>query len=52
MIRNEYMPLLRRVEKPGRYTGGEYGSVIKDKKNIDVRFCFCFPDTYEIGTSA
>ena len=51
MIRNEYMPLLRRVEKPGRYTGGEYGSVIKDKKNIDVRFCFCFPDTYEIGMS-
>lgn len=51
MIRNEYLPLLKHVEKPGRYTGGEFGSVLKDKSKIDVRFCFCFPDTYEIGMS-
>ena len=39
------------VQKPAAYTGGEAGSVIKDKKAVDVRFAFCFPDTYEIGMS-
>lgn len=39
------------VQKPGRYTGGEQGSVIKDKSKVDVRFAFCFPDTYEVGMS-
>lgn len=39
------------VQKPGRYSGGEVGSIIKDKENVDVRFAFCFPDTYEIGMS-
>lgn len=43
--------LLKKVEKPGRYVGGEWGQIIKDKKNVDVRFAFCFPDTYEIGMS-
>ena len=42
---------LLRVQKPGRYTGGELNSVIKDKSSVDVRFAFCFPDTYEIGMS-
>lgn len=43
--------ILTRVQKPGRYTGGESGSVVKDKSNVDFRFAFCFPDTYEIGMS-
>lgn len=43
--------ILARVEKPGRYTGGEYGELIKDKSKIEVRMAFCFPDTYEIGMS-
>lgn len=43
--------LLKGVQKPGRYTGGELNSVIKDKSKTDVRFAFCFPDTYEIGMS-
>ena len=43
--------VLRRVEKPGRYTGGEYGQVIKDKNAVKARFAFAFPDTYEIGMS-
>ncbi len=43
--------LLKRVEKPGRYTGGEYGQIIKDKQSVRARFAFCFPDTYEIGMS-
>ena len=43
--------LLRSVQKPGRYSGGEYGQIIKDKENIKARFAFCFPDSYEIGMS-
>ena len=39
------------VQKPGRYSGGEMGSIYKDKSKVDVRFAFCFPDTYEIGMS-
>lgn len=39
------------VQKPGRYCGGEQGSVIKDRNKVDVRFAFCFPDTYEVGMS-
>ncbi|MBE6547653.1 MAG: TIGR03960 family B12-binding radical SAM protein [Ruminococcaceae bacterium] len=43
--------ILKQVSKPGRYSGGEYGQVIKDKTNIKARFAFAFPDTYEIGMS-
>ena len=43
--------LLRLVQKPGRYCGGEYGAVLKDKTKVKARFAFCFPDTYEIGMS-
>lgn len=43
--------LLPLVQKPGRYTGGELNSVIKNLKDVDIRFAFCFPDTYEIGMS-
>ncbi|MCH5203508.1 MAG: TIGR03960 family B12-binding radical SAM protein [Oscillospiraceae bacterium] len=39
------------VEKPARYIGGEPGSICKDKENVDIRFAFAFPDTYEIGMS-
>ena len=42
---------LARVQKPGRYTGGEPGCVYKDKSQVDLRFAFCFPDTYEVGMS-
>ena len=43
--------LLKRVEKPGRYIGGEFGETLKDKTKMDARWAFCFPDTYEIGMS-
>lgn len=43
--------ILRKVLKPGRYTGGEYGQIIKDKNKVKCRFAFAFPDTYEIGMS-
>ena len=43
--------ILKAVQKPGRYTGGEFGQILKDKNNIKARVAFCFPDTYEIGMS-
>jgi len=43
--------ILLTVEKPARYIGNEYNMVVKDLNNIDVRFCMCFPDVYEIGMS-
>jgi len=39
------------VQKPARYTGGELGSVVKEKSDVDIRFGFCFPDLYEVGMS-
>lgn len=31
--------------------GGELNSIVKDRGNVEVRFAFCFPDTYEVGMS-
>ena len=47
----DYPELLRTVEKPGRYTGGELYEIRKDPAAVDLRIAFCFPDTYEIGMS-
>ncbi|SBW05504.1 Radical SAM domain protein [uncultured Eubacteriales bacterium] len=43
--------ILPRVQKPARYTGGEYNAVVKDPRAVEVRYALCFPDTYEIGMS-
>lgn len=43
--------ILPRVQKPARYTGGEYNEVQKNKDEVDIRFALCFPDNYEIGMS-
>ena len=43
--------ILPKVQKPARYTGGEYNEIIKDPNQVRVRVAFCFPDTYEIGMS-
>ena len=43
--------ILPKVQKPARYTGGEYNQILKDKSAVDLRVAFCFPDTYEIGMS-
>ena len=43
--------VLLTVEKPARYIGNEVNMVEKDLNKIDVRFCMCFPDVYEIGMS-
>lgn len=46
-----YDEILRKVEKPGRYSGGEWNSVIKDPDLMNIRYGFCFPDVYEVGMS-
>ena len=43
--------ILPAVQKPARYTGGEYNQIIKNPEETDVQIAFCFPDTYEIGMS-
>ena len=43
--------ILPTVQKPARYTGGEYNEIKKDLQDVRVRIAFCFPDTYEIGMS-
>ncbi len=43
--------MLRAVQKPGRYTGGERSAVFKDKDAVTLRFALCFPDVYEVGMS-
>ena len=43
--------ILPTVQKPARYTGGEFNEIKKGKNDVRVRVAFCFPDTYEIGMS-
>jgi radical SAM family uncharacterized protein/radical SAM-linked protein len=46
-----YASFVHRVQKPGRYVGGEYGAVRKDWDGVDARVCLAFPDVYDIGMS-
>ncbi|MBR6825756.1 MAG: B12-binding domain-containing radical SAM protein, partial [Oscillospiraceae bacterium] len=50
-MNEKLLRILPKVQKPARYVGGEYQEIVKDKKDIDLRVAFCFPDTYEIGMS-
>ena len=50
-MKKEVEKLLQYVQKQARYIGGELNSVVKDKNSVDIRYAFCFPDTYEIGMS-
>ncbi|MFC1902290.1 TIGR03960 family B12-binding radical SAM protein [Chloroflexota bacterium] len=43
--------LLRRVNRPGRYTGGEWNSTVKDWGKTGIRIALAYPDAYEIGMS-
>ena len=43
--------ILPTVQKPARYTGGEFNEIQKNPEEVRVRVAFCFPDTYEIGMS-
>lgn len=51
VIDKELDKILKKVEKPARYIGGEVNSVIKNPDEVEVRIGFAFPDTYEIGMS-
>lgn len=51
MLKDKLDKVLLNVQKPARYIGGELNSIVKDKNEVDIRFAFCFPDTYEIGMS-
>lgn len=51
MIKKEVEKILQYVQKPARYVGGELNSVVKNADEVDIRYAFCFPDTYEIGMS-
>jgi radical SAM family uncharacterized protein len=51
MLTRKLERILPRVQKPARYVGGEWGSVIKEKDEVFLRFAMCFPDTYEVGMS-
>lgn len=50
-IDKELDNMLKKVEKPARYIGGEVNSIKKDPEQVSVRIGFAFPDTYEIGMS-
>ena len=47
----DFDALLGRVEKPGRYTGGEMNAGVKPIAQAEISFAFCFPDTYEVAMS-
>lgn len=51
MIPKQLEEILLKVQKPGKYIGGEPGSIIKDKEKVEARIAFCFPDMYEVGMS-
>lgn len=50
-MRDDIKSFITTVAKPGRYSGGETGSVFKDLSTVKMRVAFCFPDVYEIGMS-
>ena len=43
--------ILMSVDKSARYIGHEVNAIYKDLDKIDIRFCMCFPDVYEVGMS-
>jgi len=51
IMREDIKSFITSVAKPGRYSGGETGSVFKDPEKVKLRVAFCFPDVYEIGMS-
>ena len=43
--------ILLKVQKPGRYVGGELNAIVKDWEDVGTRVAFVFPDIYDIGIS-
>ena len=50
-MRHPYADFISKVEKPARYMGGEYRSIVKDHATVDVTMALAFPDLYDIGMS-
>jgi len=50
-IKNKLDRILLKVQKPGRYVGGELNSIIKDWNTVQTKVAFVFPDIYDIGVS-
>lgn len=50
-IERQLRRILLQVEKPGRYVGGEFNSVVKDWDSIDFKAALAFPDLYDLGMS-
>ncbi len=42
---------LEKVQKPGRYTGGEWNQIKKNPNEMDIKVALAFPDVYEVGMS-
>lgn len=51
MKEHPYTPFLHKVEKPARYIGGEFNTIVKQWDEVDVTLALCFPDLYDIGMS-
>ncbi|HLK57211.1 MAG TPA: hypothetical protein VKU00_11630, partial [Chthonomonadaceae bacterium] len=51
LIEERLEEILPTVSKPGRYTGGELNSILKDHADVEVKYAIAFPDAYEIGMS-
>lgn len=51
MLFEKIAPLLEKVQKPSRYTGGEYNQIVKDHSKMRAKMAFCFPDSYDVGMS-
>ncbi len=43
--------VLLSIEKPARYIGNEINVVDKNIEDVDIRYCFSFPDVYDVGMS-
>lgn len=43
--------ILKRVEKPGRYTGSEPGTIVKEFTPKRTRIVLVYPDLYDVGMS-
>jgi len=50
-LERKLISILHSVSMPGRYTGGEWNSVVKDPETVDFRTVLCYPDVYENGMS-
>jgi radical SAM family uncharacterized protein len=48
---NELEEILQKVEKPGRYMGGEWNAIKKDPDGVETKVALAFPDLYEVGMS-